>query len=623
MKRKNVEKLINKIDVDNNFEKINSQINYDKYVSNFENKKRIKNPIVTIAIATASLYGAIMLVLLADHASASLYNKNILKKNNELYSITNTSIYQVKSKNDYQELVAKDYDFKTSLLDKFVNGFDYVKNSPTWDEGFIEEDATPPTNGEAGDVGVENETQTNTNIQTEGIDEADVSKCDGTYIYSICNSHLGNYFEIYDLSGNTIISKELTMYHYKEMYVYEQSIALIGYNNTLFYSFDGKEVVLQNELKYDSYNNSRLVDDTLYLFTTEKVNFEQDSYENMYYNGCGNVNYSTTIIKYELDKHTYDEVRNLNDYFTNLYVSNNYFYLASQVTYYGHNTTNADTNYTNVCSNTITIVSVFDYNLNAIGAIRVKGRVLNQFSMDEYNNYFRVVTSNREETRDGRLNAISIYDLNTLNRVGYLAEGIGEGNQLVQSVTYDKDTCYVVTYRNTDPLYEIDLSDVTSPKIVSIYKAPGYSSYLHNFELNGQKYLFGIGYDDDRWIRKISIYIDNGNETVQIGKDYKITDLSGYYNQDNNLLVEEGVNHKAFNNHKALFIYNDNTNLYIGLNVSPSKYIIFKVDVKAESVVSIYKQIELDDKFTDSRCYLINGNIYITEYKKLYIESFR
>ena len=44
-------------------------------------------------------------------------------------------------------------DFKTSLLDKFVNGFDYVKNSPTWGDGFIEEDATPPTNGEAGDVG--------------------------------------------------------------------------------------------------------------------------------------------------------------------------------------------------------------------------------------------------------------------------------------------------------------------------------------------------------------------------------------------------------------------------------------------------------------------------------------
>lgn len=622
MKKKSVEKLINKIDIDNNFDKINNRINYDKYVTD-ANEKKIKkaSPLKILAISVGSIYAALLLFIAIDYAGCSTYNKNLIKKHSEMFSVDNTSLYQLNSKEDYDEYVNKDLKFKTSFIDKVVNFFatkDAINEGPAinggevdwevdWEVGWDEEMAPGDTGN--GPTVEDGETSIGTNIQTQGLDEADYSKCDGKYIYSLTN----DYFEIYDLNGATLVSKHLD-YHYQELYVYEESIILLGYSNADIYKFDGSKMILQNSFEYLSYNTSRLYEDTLYLVTCDKLNQETETYDDLYYDGCTKGDFVYSIVKYDLENHTYDSVRNLNRGVVTLYASNNHFYLATSVYFY-----QKDETYANVVTKPVTVVSIFDFDLNAIGAVRIVGNVLNQFSMDEYNNYFRIVTTNTSASERERLNAISIYDLSTLERVGYLDEKIGLDRQVVKSVTFDKDTCYVVTYENTDPLYEIDLSDVTSPKIVSIYKAPGYSSYLHKFEIDGQKYLFGIGYDDDRWTRKISIYIDNGTETTQIGKDFKIADYT-YNGVD---LLVPYLNHLAFDNHKALFIYNDGSDLFLGFKVTTTSYYIFKIDVDAENVVSIYKQIDFETSFNHSRCYLINGKIYITGYKELYIESFR
>lgn len=114
---------------------------------------------------------------------------------------------------------------------------------------------------------------------------------------------------------------------------------------------------------------------------------------------------------------------------------------------------------------------MFTLELEPIGVIRLLGTVLNQFSMDEYDGFFRVVTT--DKTRDAlEMNALSIFDLNdACKRVGYLDQGIGKEYQEVKSVRFDKNTCYIVTYENTDPLYEIDCSNPTEPKIISAYEA--------------------------------------------------------------------------------------------------------------------------------------------------------
>ena len=623
MKKKQVESLINKIDIENNFDKINGQINYDKYIkANKLHTKRRLNPAVNALLIVGSVYASLVAVFAVDFASTTAHNKKVYAMHEELISADNTSIYQIKSRNDYQTYVSKtEIVLKASLLEKVVNFFDDgLKTMAPGGNEWVDEDMMMPSVDSSAEIDegaeVPGETMTDTNIQTTGLDEADVSKCDGQYIYSISH-HSGIAFEIYDLEGNTVVHEDFeNSKNYFELYVHDETIILHSHTTTLFYTFDGNNISLVNEINYQAYNTSRLYEDTLYLVVNDNLDITTEDYEELYYDGItNNAKVVYSIYKYDLNTHTYESVRNLNSGYVTLYASNNHFYLATNVYY---TITTEDGNYTSREVKRLTVTSIFDFDLNAKGAIRTYGAVNNQFSMDERNNYFRIVTTNTQAEKE-RLNAISIYDLETLERVGYLDEGIGEGRQTVRSVTYDDTCCYVVTYENKDPLYKIDLSDVTAPKIVSIYKAPGYSTYLHKFEINGQKYLFGIGYDDDNWTRKISIYIDNGEETIQIGKDYKISEY--YYNEVD--LFVENVNAHSFNNHKALFVYNDGTDLYLGIKVSYTDYYIFKVDVDAENVVSIYKQIKFNSSYANSRCYLVNGTLYITGQNEIKLESFR
>ena len=402
-----------------------------------------------------------------------------------------------------------------------------------------------------------------------------------------------------------------------QMYVNDENVILTSPSLTYIYEFDGSNLTLIDSFTYTSLIDSRLTNDTLYLISYDKFNKDQYEYEETYYDGISEVNLAYSLVKYDLNSNTYKEVNDLNSYTATFYMSENNLYLIN-TSYTGYKIQSIynqlGENASNIC-NQISTISIFDYNLNAVGSIRLAGSILNQFSIDEYNNYLRIVSTNTSMPVT-KLNAISIYDLSTLQRVGYLDQDIGLDRQIVKSVRYDNDTCYVVTYENTDPLYEIDLTDVTAPKIVSVYKAPGWSNYLHTFEINGEKYLFGIGYDDDRITRKISVY-KNDETTSQIGKDFKISWLN--VNPD---LYLEDLYQNNLNNHKALFIYNDGENLFLGVSLTEKAYYIFKIDVDAENVVSIYKTVTHKNEFIDSRCYLVNGYMYVTQGETVHKEEF-
>ena len=83
-------------------------------------------------------------------------------------------------------------------------------------------------------------------------------------------------------------------------------------------------------------------------------------------------------------------------------------------------------------------------------------------------------------------------DGDTLDEVGHL-DGLGVGEE-VQSVRFMGDTGYVVTFRQTDPLYALDLSDPRAPRSLGELKIPGFSEYLHPI---GDGLLLGIGRDAD------------------------------------------------------------------------------------------------------------------------------
>ncbi len=129
----------------------------------------------------------------------------------------------------------------------------------------------------------------------------------------------------------------------------------------------------------------------------------------------------------------------------------------------------------------------------------VFGTINDQFSMSEYGGYFRAALTRRgyhytDENGEAMLtndNALYIFDLD-LNQVG-IAEGFGE-NESVKSASFQGDLAYVVTYRQTDPLYSFDISDPYNPVILDEHKITGYSSYMQQWS-DGQ--LLGFGTDAD------------------------------------------------------------------------------------------------------------------------------
>ena len=120
----------------------------------------------------------------------------------------------------------------------------------------------------------------------------------------------------------------------------------------------------------------------------------------------------------------------------------------------------------------------------------VPGTLLNQFSLSEQGRILRAATTvgfgadaeskvTTLEHRDGRLNP--------RGQVG----GLGRGER-IYAVRFIGDVGYVVTFRQTDPLYTLDLSDPDNPRVVGELKIPGYSAYLHPV---GEDLLLGIGQD--------------------------------------------------------------------------------------------------------------------------------
>ncbi|MEM2885018.1 MAG: beta-propeller domain-containing protein, partial [Thermoproteota archaeon] len=119
----------------------------------------------------------------------------------------------------------------------------------------------------------------------------------------------------------------------------------------------------------------------------------------------------------------------------------------------------------------------------------VPGRVLNQFSMDEFEGFFRVATTTVEYGSGKFEESNNIYILDPeMNVVGSL-EGLAPGER-IHSARFMGDRCYVVTFKKVDPLFVLDLSSPTDPRVLGRLKIPGYSDYLHPF---GSGFLIGVG----------------------------------------------------------------------------------------------------------------------------------
>jgi len=129
----------------------------------------------------------------------------------------------------------------------------------------------------------------------------------------------------------------------------------------------------------------------------------------------------------------------------------------------------------------------------------VPGHVLNQYSMDENQGYFRVATSS---SGFGSSLETNVYVLNeNLRTVGRL-EGLSPG-ELFYAARFMGDRAYLVTYHNTDPLYVLDLHNPSSPTVMGSLIVAGYSDFLQPYD---QTHLIGIGKVGVHTTVKVSLF---------------------------------------------------------------------------------------------------------------------
>lgn len=128
-------------------------------------------------------------------------------------------------------------------------------------------------------------------------------------------------------------------------------------------------------------------------------------------------------------------------------------------------------------------------NVVYVGEGSVPGTILNQYAMDESKGYFRIATTNDSWTngKSNQTNNLYVLDeqMGTIGKLENLAPG-----ERIYSTRFMGTRAYMVTFRNVDPLFAIDLRDPTKPAVLGQLKIPGYSDYLHPYD---DTHLIGFG----------------------------------------------------------------------------------------------------------------------------------
>ncbi|MFS0575980.1 beta-propeller domain-containing protein [Sporosarcina sp. 179-K 3D1 HS] len=196
---------------------------------------------------------------------------------------------------------------------------------------------------------------------------------------------------------------------------------------------------------------------------------------------------------------------------------------------------------------------VFKFSLNGTkvtfhNSATLKGTLLNQFSMDEHNGHFRVVTTegNQWDEENPSKNHLFILD-EKMKQVGSV-EGLAKGER-IYSARFMGDKAYMVTFRETDPLFVIDVADPAAPKVLGELKIPGFSNYLHPLDEN---HLIGFGYDT------VAKKNPHGGEPLILTQGMKLSlfDVSDFANpkeKDTEIIGGRGSYSPIQHDHKALF----------------------------------------------------------------------
>lgn len=420
---------------------------------------------------------------------------------------------------------------------------------------FYEENAMEPTNAPAqningtvtqgGNKGDEDHYETYN--QEEGVLEGDIARTDGKYIYYMPSwsfksseirlniAEVNNGSFVTDSSLEIELPASVSSFGDINMFLYNDMLIITGcaygydssYNNSSFVtayttgaepqnvgtyiqdgsfidvriSPDGYLYLITNYTSeefaeidgaedYEAYIPCKTIDDVCCPIPPEDILLPGEYTESscyMNYTVVGSLDLNTTGQLTETD------TKALAGYTGNVYCSENNLYTVCGYTY-----------------SEITRITLDMGTITPAASGKVEGYIKDQFSMSEYNGYFRIATTAEiwEDTYstfgdessgvvshslshiENRVYVLDL-DMNIVGQIGGL--GIGE---TIKSVSFSGDIGYVVTYEQTDPLFSIDLSDPARPVLMDEYKILGYSTYMQQWS-DGLLLGFGANADEN------------------------------------------------------------------------------------------------------------------------------
>ena len=407
--------------------------------------------------------------------------------------------------------------------------------------------ALPESAPEAdGSTSTANKSYGNTNTQENGVDEGDIIKTDGSYLY--VSNVGGETVSIVDITNEEmkisaairVDSKKII----KELYIRENNLVIVGgkYDikpDVYAYSDDGRVYyggyndvdtfvqiyditdrtapkLVTEYSQQGEYGSSRMIGEKLYTVSTYYVDISADNYRDYCIpeaeiNGvCEKISADCISVIEESEASTYAVITTLDvasdtepeceailGDCDELYATSKGLFIS-------------ETDYDEKTYEEITKIYRFEYTDKGVSFKcmgKVAGYINDQFSMSYDGEYFRIATTlNKTEvsaesaddmaissSTSNRVN--NLYILNNNMQIVGKVEDLAQG-ETIKSVRFVGNMAYVVTFRQTDPLFVIDLTDPQKPTVKGELKIPGFSEYLHPITEN---LLVGVGYDGNEF----------------------------------------------------------------------------------------------------------------------------
>lgn len=448
----------------------------------------------------------------------------------------------------------------------------------------------------------------NTNVQVEGVDEADLVKNDGNYIYAISGSTVfivaaypaqeARVVSRIDFDKGAVPS---------EMFIQGDRLAVIGANGydyapeplkedvpprrtatTFIKVFDisnREKPALARTVEYEgTYSTARMIEGNVHVVLTtypyyalyQKKGIEpsdiipgvSDSQ-----GGSGTVGFNPacgyrqievvdperftsflSIVSFSLE--TGNNTLNkkvIAGYSDTVYASTGNLYVASaDYRYYNGWGTVGDEQ----AKTTIYKFAFDGPRATYLASGQVPGTILNQFSMDESGGFFRIATTRGYVSREGSDSNNNVYVLDPAMKTTGRLEGLAPGEK-IYSVRFMGARAYLVTFKKVDPLFVLDLADPGAPRVLGELKIPGFSDYLHPYD---ETHVIGVGKNTVEAQPE-----EGGNFAWYQGMKIAIFDVSDVANPREMHKVEigdRGTDSYALNDHRA-FLFDREKNLLV------------------------------------------------------------